>query len=29
MRDVAVVIDLGGDNAYYEGTVGPIGRCCW
>ena len=23
MRDVAVVIDLGGDNVYYEGTVGP------
>ena len=22
MRDVAVVIDLGGDNTYYEGTVG-------
>ena len=22
MRDVAVVIDLGGDNVYYEGTVG-------
>ncbi|MCE5269312.1 MAG: hypothetical protein LLG00_15655 [Planctomycetaceae bacterium] len=23
MRDVAAVIDLGGGNAYYEGTVGP------
>lgn len=23
MRDVAAVIDLGGDNVYYEGTVGP------
>ena len=23
MRDVAVVIDLGGGNVYYEGTVGP------
>ena len=23
MRDVAVVIDLGGDDVYYEGTVGP------
>jgi len=23
MRDVAVVIDLGGGNTYYEGTVGP------
>lgn len=23
MRDVAAVIDLGGDNIYYEGTVGP------
>ena len=23
MRDVAVVIDLGGGNTYEEGTVGP------